>query len=359
MDWEEIFSRRPPPGTPPGTIRFNPAAPESSVSVVSYGPSEIEERRIAAEDEVRPFLGRRPVTWVNVEGLGSRQIITGLMEAFRIHGLAMEDVLDLSQRTKVEHYKEYVFFIADFVSAGGGIAIEQFSMFLGKDFVLTFLEKPGKWLEPVLERVRQGKGSLRSAGPDHLAYALLDALVDNYYPVLESCSEKLDEIEEELLGGCGKGTLGRMHRIKQDLRTLRRTAWPMREALNTLLRDSSPLISEDTRLYLRDCADHAVQIIDLVELYRELTADLVDLHYSNISNRTNDVMKVLTIIATIFIPLSFVAGVYGMNFNTEASCLNMPELNWAFGYPFALGIMASIALTLLAFFWRRGWIGKS
>ncbi len=357
MDWEEIFTRMAPPGSSPGTMRFNPEAPKSSVSVISYGPGEIEEKSSCAVGDIKSLLGRMPVTWVNVEGLGGGEAITGIKDAFGIHSLAMEDVLDLSQRTKVEDYKDFIFVVADFIPPGEPPKLEQFSMFIGKDFVITFLERPGKWIEPVLQRLRQAKGILRLQGPDYLGYALLDAIVDGYYPVLESVSGRLDELEEDVLGGRGAQSLGTLHGIKQDLRSLRRTVWPLREALNSLHRDGSALIREETRVYLRDCIDHSIQIMELIETYRELAADLVELHYVNIGNRTNDVMKLLTIIATIFIPLGFIAGVYGMNFNTGASVLNMPELNWAFGYPFALALMSSVALGLLFFFWRRGWLG--
>jgi magnesium transporter len=201
-------------------------------------------------------------------------------------------------------------------------------------------------------------GRIRTVGADYLGYALLDAIVDNYFPVLEAYGERLDEAEDEIINRPTRPTVHRLHNIKRELMAFRRAAWPMRDAVNTLVRDPHPVVQDDTRVYLRDCYDHVVQALELMETYRDFSASLTDLYLSSVSNRMNEIMKVLTMFSAIFIPLSFVAGVYGMNFHEEASPLNMPELRWYFGYPFALALMGSIAFVLLIYFWRKGWIGR-
>jgi magnesium transporter len=217
----------------------------------------------------------------------------------------------------------------------------------------------GDSFDPVRERLRKGKGRARAAGPDHLAYALIDAAIDAYFPTIEAYGERLEELEDEVIVRPTKTTILRIHEIKRELLNIRRAIWPLREAINTFFREPSPLITDETRLYLRDCYDHTIQVIDLCETYRELGSGLMETYLSSISNRTNEVMKVLTIIATIFIPLTFVAGLYGMNFKTEKSPYNMPELDWYWGYPFCLALMATVAIGMLVFFWRRGWLKAS
>ena len=234
--------------------------------------------------------------------------------------------------------------------------MEQFSLFLGPNFVLTFDEQPGDCFDPVRERVRRKHGRVREAGADYLAYALLDTIVDCYFPLLERYGEQLEDLEETIISQPNHTVVAAIHDIKRDLLSLRRAIWPQRETFNTLLRDKTPLLTDETRLHLRDCYDHTVQLIDLIETYRELGADLMDIYLSSVSNRTNETMRVLTVIATIFIPLTFIAGVYGMNFNAGTSPWNMPELGWYWGYPLVLGLMAMVAAGQLFFFWRKGWL---
>jgi magnesium transporter len=242
---------------------------------------------------------------------------------------------------------------------GEQLETEQLSLFLGKNFVLTFQEgMPGDCLEVIRERIRKKGGRIHDAGLDYLAYALLDAVVDAYFPILEQYGERLEEVEDEIGGKPASSTIARIHAIKRNLLTLRRVVWPQRETFNTLLREETPHISAETRLYFRDCYDHVTQIIDLVETYRELGADLTDIYLSTVSNRTNEIMRVLTVISTIFIPLTFICSIYGMNFNPETSPWNMPELNWYWGYPLALLLMLSVAVGQLLFFRRRGWLGS-
>jgi magnesium transporter len=350
--------RRMPPGTPPGTLMpVDLAAPHPLIRLMAYGPEEMIEQEVRNPRDVRAVLGQWPVMWVHVEGLGDIETIRTLGEIFALHGLALEDVIDVHQRPKVEEYGQYLYLVARMAVAGDQLETDQFSLFLSPHFVLSFDEHPGDCFDPVRERIRHKRGRMRDAGADYLAYALLDAIVDAYFPILEEYGERLDMLEDEVVAQPDHNIVARIHEVKRDLLTLRRAIWPQREAMNVLLRDITPLITDETRVYLRDCYDHTVQLMDLVETYRELGADLMDVYLSSVSNRTNEVMRVLTVIAVIFIPLTFIAGVYGMNFNPETSPWNMPELNWYWGYPFSLALMALIVIGQLAFFWRRGWLG--
>ncbi len=349
------ITRRNPPGAAPGTISVDPEAPKPVIRVIAYGPDQIEESQIDDLDAVQAFMDRHPVTWVNVDGLGDAGVLSSLAARFNLHKLAMEDVVNVHQRAKVERYRDNLFIVARMAMKEVELSSEQVSLFLGKGFVLTFQERPGDCLDPVRQRLRTSKGQIRSSGADYLAYTILDAIVDQYFPVLEAMSEQLDVLEDEVLEDPESRTVSRIHEVRRDLLMLRRAIWPLREAVNSLLRDSESYFSEDTRLFLRDLYDHTIQVMDLIESFREVGAGLVDVYLSSVSNRMNEVMKVLTMIATIFIPLSFIAGLYGMNFNPAKSPFNMPELNWYFGYPFAVGLMALVALGMLWFFKRKRW----
>jgi len=349
--------RRTAPGATPGSISIDPQAPRGHLQLLAYGPEGLVEKELAEPAALSAFLAKYPVTWINVDGLGDGATIEELGQLFKLHRLALEDVVNVHQRAKVEEYGDLLFIVARMADLACGAATEQLSMFVGSNFVLTFQEEPGDCWNLVRERIRKGVGRIRSAGPDYLAYALLDASIDAYYPVLESLGERLDALEEVVLLTPTRQIIDQIHAMKGDLLHLRRAVWPHREAIAHLLRDSTPVITEQTRIYLRDCYDHVVQIIDLVETYRELTADLKDLYMSAVSNRINETMRVLTIVSTIFIPLTFIAGIYGMNFDPDSSPWNMPELRWYLGYPLSLAIMAATALGMLIYFRRQGWIG--
>jgi magnesium transporter len=356
----KAWARRSAPGAPPGTLLPDPEAPPPVIRVIAYGPDACTEQTVESPALVRAFLQAWPVTWVNVEGLGDATVIRQLGDLFGLHRLALEDVINVHQRAKVEQYGDHHFIVTRMVRLGERLETEQVSLFLGRNFVLTFQEGlPGDCLEPVRDRLRQGHGRIREAGADYLAYALLDAVIDSYFPVLEEYGERLETLEQELITRPVPGLIPPIHDIKRALLALRRALWPQREALNVLLRDELPLITPETRLHLRDCYDHTVQLIDLMETYRELSSDLMEMYLSSVSNRTNEIMRVLTIIATLFIPLTFLAGIYGMNFDPEVSPWNMPELKWYWGYPFALAVMALVAISQLLFFRRRGWLGPS
>jgi magnesium transporter len=332
-----------------------PAASRARIRVMAYGPQGLEEQEVTRVEEVQQMLGRWPVTWVNVESVRDLQVVQQLGTLFGLHPLALEDVVHTHQRPKVELYSSQYYIVTRMPAAGG--ESEQLSLFLGRDFVLTFQEdKLGDCLDPLRARIREPGRRVRAMGADYLAYAILDAVVDRYFPLLEQLGEELETLEQEVLAEPGRQTISRVLELKHDLLVLRRAVWPLREALSELLRDTAELFSAETKIFLRDAYDHVVQMIDLVETYREIGVGLMDSYMLSIGNRTNEAIRVLTIIATIFIPLSFIASVYGMNFNTASSVWNMPELNWVFGYPLALGMMAIVAIALLVYFHRKGWL---
>lgn len=349
--------RRAPPGSAPGTLLVHPDAAKPHVTLIRFGPDEIDEREIADVAALEDVAGKSPVTWVNVEGLGDVELIGRIGDIFGLHRLALEDVVNVHQRPKVEEYEGHAFIVTRMAVGPGSPETEQMAMFLGDNFVLTFQERAGDCFGPIRDRLRRNKGRLRGAGPDYLAYALLDAVIDNFFPVLEAYGERLEELETAVMAEPDPADVGRLHELKRDLLSVRRAIWPQREMINALTRDQVTQISHATQLYLRDCYDHLIQLIDVLETYREIASGLVDVYLSSVSAKLNEIMKVLTIIATVFIPLSFVASLYGMNFDSKASPWNMPELGWRFGYPFALAIMVAIAVVLLLWFRRRGWMG--
>lgn len=350
--------RRPAPGAPPGTLVLDPAAATPRLQIIAYNAHELLEQEISHPSELPPLLARWPVCWVNVDGLGDAATLEALGKIFHIHPLALEDVVHQQQRAKLELYGDQLFLVTHMLELAPHLQTEQLSLFLGSNFVLTFQERAGgDCLNPVRERLRKHDSRLRQGAPDFLMYALLDAVIDNYFPLLERFGELLELMEDQIVLQPRATKLHAIHDAKRELLLIRRTIWPLREALNSLLRDDVPHVSHGTRVYLRDCYDHAVRIIDLVETYRELCSDLMDLYLSSLSNRMNEIMKVLTIISTIFMPLSFVAGVYGMNFHGGPQApWNMPELDWWFGYPLCLALMLAISIGQMFFFYRKGWI---
>ena len=356
-----MFDRRfAEPGTAPGTLT---AAEEDFgtrviMRLVDYGPDQVAECQLTTPEEAFPYLDDRHPTWVEVCGLADVEIIRTLGEHCGIHSLSLEDVLHVGQRPKVEVHPGYLFIVLRlmYLDNGEGLDAEQVSLFIGQDYLLTFRERHTDIFEPVRDRIRRGTGRMRTQGVDYLAYALIDAVVDNFFPLLEIYGERLEDLEDELIDSPSKESLRAVHGTKKNLLMLRRSAWPQREVINALERHETDLIRPETRIYLRDCYDHTIQIMDMVETYRDLASGLTDLYLSSVSNRMNEVMKVLTVLASIFIPLTFVAGVYGMNFDTHSSPWNMPELTWYWGYPAFWGLMVLISGSLLGIFWRKGWL---
>lgn len=350
--------RRPAPGAPPGTLSISPDALESKVRVFGYGPDGYLEREASDPNELARLMDEWPVTWVDVTGLGGESTLRALGRVFSLHPLALSDVVHVHQRAKVDAYDGRLFVVARSIALGGTMESQQVSLVLGPRFVVSFRERSSDDWEPVRECIRTAHGALRTSGPDHLVYALLDGVIDHYFPVLEAYGERLEELEEAVIRDPDPKTLAGVHDARHTLGSLRRIIWPHREALAELLRDTSALISDETKVYLRDSYDHVVQIVEIVESYRELAASLFDVYLSSMSNRMNEVMKVLTMFATVFIPLTFIAGIYGMNFDPATSTLNMPELRWRWGYPVVLGGMAAIAIGMILYFRRKGWLGS-
>jgi magnesium transporter len=358
-------TRRPPPGSPPGTISTTAAEPPANMMLTAYGPDTIDERRVESVADFAAVLTahRHPVVWLDVDGVGDAATLQSLGAVLGLHRLTLADIANTTQRPKVEDYGAYIFVVmrapVKCADTNRVVECEQVSMVLGKGFAVSFQErhKPGDCFGGVRDRIRQAHGNIRSSGADYLMYALLDASIDGYFPLIEEIGEHLDGIEEQMMARLNPANVRRMHELRRELLTIRRAAWPLRDAVSSLHRDLSPLIADSTRIYLRDCYDHVVQIIDLVETSRELAAGLFDMQLSLASNRMNQVMKVLTIITTIFIPLSFVAGIYGMNFDTSHPA-NMPETRFAYGYPLILSIMLAIALAMMWAFWHVGWLSR-
>ena len=351
------------PGTIPGTIFIDADAPPPIIFLIDYNETNFIREQIATPEECIPYLDSKSISWVDVQGLGSQDILQRLGNVFGLHPLVLEDVVNVPERPKTEDYEDQLLFIARMVVPQEricGFHSEQVSLILGKNYLLTVQEEPEHdCLEAVRSRIEKNKGIIRKQGADYLAYAVLDAIIDGFFPVLELYGERIEELEEEVIIKPTPQTLQSIYQIRRELLQLRRAIWPQRDAINSLIRDGSELIGEEVRIYLRDCYDHTVQVMDMVETYRELASGLMDVYLSAVSNKMNEIMKVLTIVSTIFIPLTFVAGIYGMNFNTEKSPYNMPELNLYWGYPICLAVMAAIALGLLLFFWRRGWLQNS
>lgn len=350
------MSRRSAPGTPPGLLVSHPEALAPVITVMAFGPGGIEEKRVAGPDEARAFVGEHRVAWIDVVGLADIRLIQRLGELFELHRLALEDAVNVHQRPKVEQYDDSLFLVARMPDFKGPLDTEQVSFFLGANYVLSFQERPGDCFDPVRSRLRSPQSRIREQGADYLLYALLDSVVDSYFPALEIYGERLATLEGKVLREPTPDHIREIHQMKRELMILRRAVWPKRDLLSTLLRETPANISERTVPYLRDCYDHTIQLMEIIETYRETASSLVDIYLSSVSTRMNEVMKVLTVIATIFIPLSFISGLYGMNFDTQISPFNMPELKWRFGYPLTLAVMASVAGFMLYYFYRKRWI---
>jgi len=352
--------RRTKPGTSPGTLIAPAGAAPPLVRLLAYHPDHCEFFEQTTLAEIASVRRSRRKVWVDVQGVGDAEIVRQIGELFGFHPLALEDVLNVHQRPKVDDYGDHVYCVLRMPEQRVPLRLEQMSVFFGKDFVVTFQEDPGDPLDPVRERLRAGRGKARSSGSDYLAYAILDAIVDHYFPVLEGFADRIDQLEEQVLGQGHDEVIGALQEIRRELLLLRRAVWPLREMIGSLSREEfSDLVSEATRPYLRDCQDHTAQLMDVLDNCRDLSTTLMDAYLSTVALRTNEVMRVLTIISTIFIPLTFIVGVYGMNFDAEASPLNMPELHWYYGYPFVLGCMLVTALGLVHFFRTKGWLGST
>ena len=326
----------------------------AAITLIEYGPAGLTETRFDSLAACRACTPAGPKIWLNVHGLHEPEVMQEIGRRFKLHPLVLEDILNTDQRPKVENYGDYLFLVArlfDYDPATLTVTTEQVSLVLGQDYVLTFQERPTGSFDPVREWLRGDKGRIRQLGADYLAYALLDVLVDRYFTVLEQIGERTEQLEEDLLTKPSAAGLQTLHQLKHETLTLRRTIWPLREVINTLLRSESRFFSAETQPYLRDIYDHTVHLIESLEAIRDLIAGMLDIYLSSISNRVNQEVRALTVIALIFMPATLISGIFGMNFKS------MPLLDNPSGFLFALGLMAGVALTLGSIFWRRRWLG--
>ena len=342
-------------GMPPGSLVYigdgTPAA--TKISVLDYTETEVLEKTDITLEECLPLRDSSSTTWLNFSGLSDVETIRKLGEAFGLHPLVMEDVLHTGQRPKLELYDDYIYMVVKMIYRGENgkeINYEQLSLVLGKNYVLSFQEREGDVFNSIRERIRNNKGRLRKSGADYLVYSLIDSVVDNYYPSLETVGDRVEDIEERLTEDPDPVLLGDIYRLKREVIFLRKSIWPLREVVAALMRQDTDLVSPSTNTYLRDVYDHSIQVMDVVDTYTDMLSGLLDVYMSSISNRMNEIMKTLTIIATIFIPLTFIAGLYGMNFRY------MPELNNELAYPMVLIGMTGVSVLLLLYFRRKGWL---
>ena len=347
-------------GLPPGTLVHvgTKKGEKTRITVIDYDADTCEEKELKTIEECFPCRDTQTVTWINLDGVHQVDIIEKIGKHFNLHPLVLEDIVNTGQRPKIEDFDDYLFVVLKMLYRDENeqeTQAEQVSLIIGPQFVITFQEKVGDVFNPVRERIRNGKGRIRKMGPDYLAYALIDSIVDNYFTILEKLGEEIEEMEKELVGDPKPQILQSVNRLKTELLFLRKLIWPLREVISGLQRGESSLIKETTGIYLRDVYDHTIQVIDTIETFRDLASGMFDTYLSSVSNKMNEVMKVLTIIATIFIPLTFVAGIYGMNFNPAVSILNMPELNWKYGYVTSIGVMVLVALVMVYYFKRKKW----
>ena len=343
-------------GLAPGTLVYTGERAEQpiKISVIDYLGDSFEEREVKSVEEVSHLSKTERISWISIDGIHNIEQIEKIGKQFDIHPLVLEDVLHTTQRPKLEEYENYIFVVVRmfiYNPVTHEIKNEQLSLILGKNYLLTFQEDIGEVFDSVRERLRKGGPKIRSSGPDYLAYALIDAVVDSYFHILEKTGENIEGLEDSLLTNPGKEILHKVHQLRRDLILLRKSVWPLREVLSQMQRNETGMIQSSTEIYLRDVYDHTIQVIDTIESYREMVVGMLDVYMSSLSNKMNEVMKVLTIIATVFIPLTFIAGVYGMNFK------HFPEIHWKWMYPWGFWIFTITAIMLmLLYFKRKNWI---
>jgi len=342
-------------GLPPGAlVHIGERKTEKvKITVIDYSPGKFEEKEVKKVEECFSFKRKPTITWINVDGLHQIDIIEKLGSCYEIHPLVLEDILDTDQRPKMEDFEKYFFIVLKMLYTDEKtheIHSEQVSLILGNNFVISFQESIGDVFDAVRERIRNSKGRIRKMGTDYLAYSLIDAIVDNYFVILEKIGEKIEGIENEIVADPTPEKLQIIHNLKRDMIYLRKSVWPLREVISGLQRSESKLIKKSTQVYLRDLYDHTIQVIDTIETFRDMNSGMLDIYMSSVSNKMNEVMKVLTIFAAIFIPLTFIAGIYGMNFQY------MPELGWQGGYFVTLFAMLVVGVSLLFYFRRKKWL---
>lgn len=349
------------PGTAPGTVEHvgKKRLDEVSITILDYDSEHADAITIDRIEKCRPYIQNPSKTWIKVEGLHDIEKLKSIWSYFDLHPLIQEDIVHTNQRPKVEQYENCIFVVMrmlNYTEETQTVESEQLSIILGKDFVLSFQESDQPIYQPVIERLQVPKSRIRTLGPDYLAYALIDNVTDHYFGLLDSLGEQLEAIEDELMEDPNPQTFQRIHDLRKNIIFTRKSIWPTRDMLNAIIRDENPFINDPVKVFIRDVYDHMVQVIDNIENYRDMVMGMHDMYMSHVSHKMNEVMKVLTIIATIFIPLTFIAGIYGMNFNPEASPYNMPELNWYWGYPALWVLMLVVATIMVLYFKRKEWL---
>lgn len=343
-------------GLPPGTpIHIGEKKTEKTkITVIDYNEQTFQEKEVEKPEDCYSFKESKTITWINIDGIHDISLIGKIGKHFELHSLILEDIVNTEQRPKTEEFEKHLFIVVKMLYYNGKtpeLIVEQVSFIAGDNFLISFQEKDtGDVFNAVRERLRKAKARFRKSGSDYLLYSLIDAIVDNYFTILEKEGERIETMEESLLKNPSTRTLHDIHSLKRELILLRKAVWPMREVISYMQRTESPLIKKTTKIYLRDLYDHTIQVIDTIETYRDMTAGMIDLYMSSLSNKMNEIMKVLTIIATIFIPLTFVVGIYGMNFK------NMPELEWQYGYPAIMALMFLIAYVMINYFRQKKWL---
>jgi magnesium transporter len=342
-------------GLPPGSLVHigEPKTDRITISVFNYDEIHFQEKEVKTIEECFPFKDMSGVTWIDIDGVHEPEILEKLGGCFGLHSLVLEDIFNTDQRPKIEDYNDYIYIVLKMIyynDKKGEIIAEQISLIVGPHYIISFQERRGDVFDPVRERIRRNKGNIRKFGSDYLAYSLIDAIVDNYFTVVEKLGEKIEDVEEELVTNPTTQILQSIHGLKKEMMFFRKSVWPLRDVVNSLERGESALFQKTTFVYFRDVYDHTIQIADTIETLRDMLSSMLDIYLSSISNRLNAIMKVLTIIATIFIPLTFIVGIYGMNFKY------MPELEWHWGYFAVWFVIILIVVLMVVYFKKKKWL---
>lgn len=342
-------------GLPPGSIVHigNKRDEKVKITIVNYSEAKFQEKEVKSVEECFPYKDKSTITWINIDGVHEIKVIEEIGKHFNLHPLILEDIVDTDQRPKIKDFGDYIFIILKMLycdKKGNAIKVEQVSLILGKNYIISFQEREGDVFSFIRERIRNNIGRIRKLGADYLVYSLIDAIVDNYFIIIEKLDEEIENLEDKVIIQPNPSNVQAIHKLKRDLIFLRKSVWPLREVISFLEKGESPLVLESTNIYLRDVYGHTIQVMDTVETLRDIISGILDIYLSSINTRMNEIMKMLTIIATIFIPLTFVTGIYGMNFQY------MPEIKWFWGYPVVLSIMVAIGIGMLIYFKRKKWM---
>ena len=342
-------------GLPPGTIVHigNKRMEKVKINIIDYNEEHFQEKEVKSAGECFPYKDKSTITWINIDGVHEIKVIEEIGKLFNLHSLILEDIVDTDQRPKIKDFRDYIFIILKMLycdKKSNEMKVEQVSLILGKNYVISFQEREGDVFDFIRDRIRNNIGRIRKLGADYLVYSLMDAIVDNYFTIIEKLDEEIENLEDRVISQPNPANVQAIHKLKRDLIFLRKSVLPLREVISILERGESPLVLESTNLYLRDVYGHTIQVMDTVESLRDIISGILDIYLSSINTRMNEIMKVLTIIATIFIPLTFITGIYGMNFQY------MPEIKWFWGYPLILSVMLIIGIVMVIFFKRKKWM---